>query len=156
MLQSIVYSIKKIIIKLQIISVLVGMLTTDAASFGQAGLYGIKVVEVRGNSMQPYVNVNFQKKVINNLCNFSQIKRIHKILQIHRRLPSIINYINHHKHNQHSINNYSQQCQRPLNMADKQQFHRKHNNNKQYRKFCPPQRIIMHKIVMAMNICVNG
>jgi len=36
---------------------LVGMLTTDAASFGQAGLSGIKVVEINGHHVQPYVNV---------------------------------------------------------------------------------------------------
>uniref|UniRef100_A0A915NCL8 ARID domain-containing protein n=1 Tax=Meloidogyne javanica TaxID=6303 RepID=A0A915NCL8_MELJA len=35
---------------------LVGMLTTDAASFGQAGLSGIKVVEINGHHVQPYVN----------------------------------------------------------------------------------------------------
>ena len=33
------------------------MLTTDAASFGQAGLSGIKVVEINGHHVQPYVNV---------------------------------------------------------------------------------------------------
>jgi hypothetical protein len=33
------------------------MLTTDAASFGQTGLSGIKVVEINGHHVQPYVNV---------------------------------------------------------------------------------------------------
>jgi hypothetical protein len=46
------------------ISVLVGILTTDAASFGQAGLYGIKVIEVRGHHMQPYVNVGLKLRFL--------------------------------------------------------------------------------------------
>uniref|UniRef100_A0A914LXM5 ARID domain-containing protein n=1 Tax=Meloidogyne incognita TaxID=6306 RepID=A0A914LXM5_MELIC len=40
---------------------LIGMLTTDAASFGQAGLSGIKVVEINGHHVQPYVNPNKKK-----------------------------------------------------------------------------------------------
>lgn len=44
-----------IAVKNHAVELLLGMLTTDAASFGQSGLFGIKVVEVRGHHMRPYI-----------------------------------------------------------------------------------------------------
>uniref|UniRef100_A0A1I8BTQ1 ARID domain-containing protein n=1 Tax=Meloidogyne hapla TaxID=6305 RepID=A0A1I8BTQ1_MELHA len=72
---------------------LIGMLTTDAASFGQAGLSGIKVVEINGHHVQPYVNPN--KKKLHSLNQSQHSKTTQQITSnnstTNNQLPPIAN-----------------------------------------------------------------